>query len=524
VRIPRVSSASKPDLDQQVLNIANLTIGFGGPAPVLAEANCTLAEGRRLLVCGEAGSGKSTLLGVAAGLIPRLIPAAEFSGQVELSGRPLASLTKKQLFATIGFVSQNSEDQLWDICVEDVIAFPLENKGAERSIIRSRLAELMSEFELQALSGRRVLTLSGGERRMVTIAAAIVSNPAILVLDEPTTGLDPAARVRLSNILRKVSDSTPTLLISEQDPLPLRSVIDSIALLSGGGLSASMPAEAVLGRHDAWIEAGILPPMRPRPQRKPVETGRPLLDVSGLTSHLTRSRGEPVLKDVNFDVRAGEVLALIGRNGAGKTTLFKSILGLMKTTSGSILFDGVKANDWSVAARARKIAYIPQNMRHILFNMSVLGEVIFAITASSASSSDPAVIDRAKAALERYALADLAEANPFALSARQQALLGLACADATNALVAIIDEPLLGRDIKGRQMLERFIASMQSSGRAVMLISHDLELVDDLATRLMILDDGRIAFGGMPDEGWQSDTFRSLGWQAPYDAAAWSMA
>lgn len=344
------------------------------------------------------------------------------------------------------------------------------------------------------------------------------------MLDEPTTGLDPAARVRLSNILLKVLDSTPTLLISEQDPLTLRSVIDSIALMRRGGVSPSMPPQTVLKLDAAWIDAGILPPMRARPARQTAEPGRPLLTVSGLTSQLSRSRGNPVLKDVSFDVRAGDVLALIGRNGAGKTTLFKSILGLVKTTSGSILLDGTKADDWSVAARARKIAYIPQNMRHILFNMTVIGEVIFAITASSASSSDPAVVARAKAALERYALSDLAEANPFALSARQQALLGLACADATGALVAIIDEPLLSRDIKGRQMLERFISSMQSSGRAVMLISHDLELVDDLATRLMILDNGRIAFMGAPEDGWESGTFRSLGWQAPYDMTAWSMA
>ncbi|TIX87364.1 ATP-binding cassette domain-containing protein [Rhizobium sp. P44RR-XXIV] len=507
-----------------MLNIANLTIGFGGPVPVLAEANCTLDEGQRLLVCGEAGSGKSTLLGVAAGLIPRLIHAAEFSGRVELAGRPLLSFTKKELFGTIGFVSQNSEDQLWDICVEDVIAFPLENRGVERSAIRNRLAELIAEFELEELRGRRVLTLSGGERRMVTIAAALASNPKILVLDEPTTGLDPAARMRLSNILQKVSGSVSTLLISEQDPLALYSVIDSIALLHGGNVSPSMPPKTVLTQHAAWAEAGILPPMRARPERRASETGRPLLTVLGLTSQLARSRGNPVFKDVGFDVRAGEVLALIGRNGAGKTTLFKSILGLLKTTSGTILFDGTNANEWSVAARARKIAYIPQNMRHILFNMSVLGEVIFAITASSASSSDPAVIERAKAALARYGLSDLAEANPFALSARQQALLGLACADATGALVAIIDEPLLSRDIKGRQMLELFISSMQSSGRAVMLISHDLELVDDLATRLMVLDNGKIAFEGSSKDGWQSDTFRSLGWQAPYDVAAWSMA
>lgn len=506
-----------------MLRMIDLTLGFGD-APVLTKTNAIVEAGQRLLICGEAGSGKTTLLSAAAGLIPRLIPVAEFSGDVELEGRPVSSLTKRELFDTIGFVSQNIEDQLWDICVEDIIAFPLENRGVARNVIRGRLAELIAEFQLEALCGRRVLTLSGGERRMVAVAAAIASNPSILVMDEPTTGLDPAARLRLSSILRKASDSVSTLLLSEQDPSALLAVIDSIALLRNGSLSPAMPVKAALSKNDAWIEAGVLPPMRSRPSRRTVAVNRPLLTVSGLTTRLSRSQGQPVLKGVNFDIREGEVVALIGRNGAGKTTLFKSVLGLAKTAAGSVLLDGVEASGWTVAARARKIAYIPQNMRHILFNMSVLGEVIFAVTSTSATSDDPAVIARANAALEHYGLSALAEANPFALSVRQQALLGLACADAAGAPVAIIDEPLLGRDIKGRHMLERFISSMQASGRAVMLISHDMELVDDLATRLMVLDDGAIAFDGNPEDGWKSSAFRALGWQAPYDTTAWSMA
>ena len=223
-----------------------------------------------------------------------------------------------------------------------------------------------------------------------------------------------------------------------------------------------------------------------------------------------------MLRDVGFQIRADEAVALIGRNGAGKTTLFKSILGLARIASGSILLDGADADGWTAARRARKVAYVPQNMRHILFNMTVIGEVVFSITASTATTADKAVADLAAAMLARYGLSGLAQANPFALSARQLALLGLACADAAGAPVAIVDEPLLARDVEGRRMLDIFLSSMLDSGRAVMLISHDLELVDDVATRLVILDGGGIAFDGAVMDGWKSPAFAALGWAEPY--------
>ncbi len=503
-----------------MLKITSLRLGFGGLDPVIAETDCHLQEGQRLLICGEAGSGKTTFLAAAAGLIPRLLPIPDCAGEVTLMGRPIASFDKTELFSTIAFVSQNIDDQLWDLCVEDVIAFPLENRGIGKLVIRERLRTLIAAFGIEALCGRRVLTLSGGERRMVAIAAALAASPLILVMDEPTTGLDPAARARLAALLQTVATSVSSLMVAEQDALALLSVVDRISLLSDRRLSHPVPAADIVSIDSPWRNAGLLPPRRQRCVRPPAILGRPLLEVRGLTTRLARPGGQPVLEGVNVEIRAGEVLALIGRNGAGKTTLFKAILGLEKTAAGTLLLDGADANTWTVATRARRIAYIPQNMRHILFNMTVTGEVIFAITAASATSTDPDILTRAAAALDRYGLSAFAEANPFVLSARQQALLGLACADAAGAMIAIIDEPLLARDLKGRRMLDLFIATLQESGRSVMLISHDLELVDDVATRMMILDDGAIVFDGALDEGWDSASFLRLGWPAPYRQTA----
>lgn len=498
-----------------MLSIRNLDIGFGSGDLAVSKANLHIAAGQRLAVCGAAGSGKTTLLHAAAGIIPRLVRPPVISGEIELDGKPITTIAKDDLFTAISLVSQNVEDQVWDLSVEDLIAFPLENRAVAKADIRARIESLLVELELEPLRGRRVLTLSGGERRMVAIAAALAASPRLLVLDEPTTGLDPAARQRLVRILHKLGSDQLAILISEQDPAAIADVVDDIALLQSGALTPAVPKAALMDEPQPWIEAGILPPHRGRQSRKTYAEGATLLSIAGLRTQLARRDGRPVLESINLEIKAGETVGLIGRNGAGKTTLFQSVLGLAKVTAGTLSIEGQDASKWTPARRARSVAYLPQNMRRILFNMTVQQEVTFAITASPAIPKDPAVVDTALAALDKYGLSSFREANPFALSTRQQALLGLACADAAGSAVAILDEPLLARDGQGRRMLDLFLDSTLSAGRAVMIISHDLELIADAASRVLVLDRGAITFDGSVDDVWGSAGYGALNWPAP---------
>ncbi len=498
-----------------MLELQNVTVGFGETATAVAEASLDIREGERLLICGAGGSGKTTLLNAAAGVVPRLVSPQRFAGTVTLDGAPVGSMAKDDLFAKVGVVSQNVEDQLWDLGVEDLVAFPLENRGLDRAMVRARIDALLTELELDALRGRRVLTLSGGERRMVAMAAALAAEPKLLILDEPTTGLDPAARQRLARALQKLGADISALLIAEQDPASLQAVVTDVGLMKEGRLAPVTPLDAVIADAAPWEEAGVLPPFAP-PRRLTRSTpGATLVSATAIKTKLQRRNGQPVLENVSFEIRAGEVVGLIGKNGAGKTTLFQSILGLQKIAAGAIVIGGEKADGWTAARRARSIAYLPQNMRRILFNMTVLEEVVFAITAATRAPKDAAVTARAEAALARYGLGGQGETNPFALSARQQALLGLACAEAAGASVAILDEPLLARDLNGRRMLEQFLETALAEGRAAMLISHDLELVDDVASRVIVLDRGHVSFDGDVDAAWDSDAYRALGWPKP---------
>ncbi|MCC9626057.1 ATP-binding cassette domain-containing protein [Thalassospira sp. MA62] len=497
-----------------MLELTNISVGFGED-PVLADVNMTVLTGETLLICGAGSSGKSTLMNTASGVLPRLVHPRSFNGGVSLNGKQLSEMSGNQLFSAISIVGQNIEDQLWDLSVEDLIAFPLENRGMSKGEIRDKIAALITELQLQPLLGRSVMTLSGGERRMAGIGSALALSPELLVLDEPTTGLDPAARQRLVRAMKQASGDVSAMLIAEQDAASLVELVDRVALLADGKLAQPIAMSDIAQQAEPWLNAGVLPPFHRRPPSKAGTAGKDILEVKSIRTELKRHNGSPVLDDASFTLRAGEVISLIGRNGAGKTTLFQSILGLAKTAAGRIVIDGEDATAWTSARRARKVAYLPQNMRRILFNFTVLEEVLFAITASTAKNHDTAIVERASATLQRYGLGDLAEANPFALSARQQALLGLACAEAADAPVVILDEPLLARDRYGREMLDQFLTTAIGKGVAVMLISHDLELVDDVTSRTLILDGGRIVFDGTTEESWTSAAFGSLGWPAP---------
>lgn len=498
-----------------MLSIEDLAVGFG-ERNALDGASLTVEPGRGALVCGASATGKSTLLAAACGVIPRLTHVSRMSGRVSLSGRNLGDIPRAELFSRIGIVFQNLEDQLWDLDVEDVIAAPLENRGIAPGKIRERLEELFTQLSLGSLAGRRVLTLSGGERRAVVLAAALAARPELLVLDEPTTGLDPAARERLSRSLASCRGDIPLILAADQDAASLAEGLDRIHLLRDGAIVGEWPMDEALTLRRPWIEAGVLPPRRAaRADRRGRGAGAPLVELDRLRTVLTRSTGEPVLRDVSLTVRVGEVVGLVGRNGAGKSTLIQTLLGLVKARSGSIAILGENAQAWTPARRARSIGYLPQNMRRMLFNLSVEDEIAFGLSGRPGQGSRSEIRARGQAALMRYGLSGKAQESPFALSAREQALLGLACIEAAGSSLAILDEPLLARDVQGRAMLDGFVRDAAGSARSVLLISHDLDLVDDLCDRLLVLDEGVIAYDGPVEQGWESPAFRALGWPAP---------
>jgi energy-coupling factor transport system ATP-binding protein len=485
---------------EPLLRVTGLGVSYREGAEVLADISLTLDRGAALVVTGEAGSGKSTLLLAAAGVIPKLIHPSAIRGSVELGGVPMADLAAPDLFRRVGVVMQSADEPFWDMAVEDLVAMPLENRGVPAPRIRERVSAVLRQLGISPLLGRRVRSLSGGERRISTLAAALVAEPEFLVLDEPMSGLDPGARTRVAAILRDLRTAGLALLIAEQDIEWLEGLTERVLSLT----PASAPAESG-GPGRAAPAAARVP--TPGPAR---------LAASSVRSALRRERGAAVVDSVSLAVREGEVAGLIGANGSGKTTLLRLFLGLVRLTSGTVEIGGEDAAGWTVAQRAVRLGYATQNLGRMFFLLSSRDEVTFSLTHGETSEGARAAHrEQALALLERFGLAGRAEDSPFALSNREQLLLALACLDAAAPSVVILDEPLVAAYQTHQEAFRAFLERGREQGRAVLLVSHDLGLLDRVTDRLLILDQGRIAFDGPTGQAWSSAAFAGLRWAAP---------
>ncbi|WP_454619441.1 ABC transporter ATP-binding protein [Bradyrhizobium cenepequi] len=505
-----------------MLDLRGVSVGFRADAHVLSDINLCLEAGSTTIVTGAGGSGKSTLLAVAAGLIPKLIRPHHMQGAVSLDDTDLGAITGSDLFRRVGLVLQSVEDQVWDLSVEDLIAFPLENRGVAQAEIRARVGAVIEQMNIGRLIGRAVRTLSGGERRIAALASALVWQPDVLILDEPTSGLDPDARLRMIAILCELRKTKLTLLIAEQDLAWFDGVADRVVFLKDGSIVDDLSWQAAARDTTPYAVAGIEPPFAPPAPRVVVRPAQSdaVLSVKQLSSTLRRPNGEPVLRSIELSLGKGEVAGLIGSNGAGKTTLMRALLGLQKAASGIIEIGGRDSAGWTIAQRAREIGYVAQNLRRMLFLLSVVEEVVFSLSGGDAGAKAVAAHrERAIELLKGVGLADRAELSPFALSAREQLMLALVCIEATAPSVVILDEPLIACDSVSRAGVLAFLDRCRARGCAALLVSHDLQLVDRAADRVLILEDGRLAFDGTTEAAWSSDVFARRGWPRPDRAA-----
>jgi energy-coupling factor transport system ATP-binding protein len=501
-----------------MLDLRGVSVGFRADASVLFDIDLSLEAGSTTIVTGAGGSGKSTLLAVAAGLVPKLIRPRRMQGTVSLGGTDIATISSADLFRRVGLVLQSVEDQVWDLSVEDLIAFPLENRGLPQPEIRARVGRVIEQMNIGRLVGRTVRTLSGGERRIAALASALIWKPDVLVLDEPTSGLDPDARLRMISILRELRAAKLTLLIAEQDLAWFDGVADRVVFLKDGGIVEDLPWYAAIHATSPYALAGIEPPFvppAPRAVARPEQTGA-ALSVSQVSSELRRPDGEPVLRAIDLTLGKSEVAGLIGSNGAGKTTLMRTLLGIQKMAGGSIAIGGKDAAGWTIAQRARQIGYVAQNLRRMFFLLSVVEEVVFSLSGGDTGAKAVAAHrDRAMELLGGTGLADRTEVSPFTLSNREQLMLALVCIEATKPSVVILDEPLIACDRESRAGVLAFLDRCRTRGCAALLVSHDLQLVDRAADRVLILEDGRLAFDGATQAAWSSEVFARRGWPRP---------
>lgn len=485
----------------------------GASAPALRDVSFTVPEGELALVIGRTGSGKSTLLRAINGLVPHFT-GGTLAGRVLVNGRDTQQYRPRDLADVVGMVGQDPMAGFVTDTVEDELAYSMESLGVAPDVMRRRVEETLDLLGLADVRYRALTSLSGGQRQRTAIGAALTSHPAVLVLDEPTSALDPqAAEEVLAALQRLVHDLGVTVVMAEHRLERVIQYADRVIEVPGGSaaVSTGLPAERMvtapvappvveLGRLAGWSPL----PLSVRDARRAAVSLRsrlgevaPLRPVAATGAELARCRDLVVgygnvtaLRGVSLSIKAGEVVALMGRNGAGKSTLLNALVGIVTPRSGTATAAGADPRRTRPSKLVKAVGLVPQEPADLLYAATVADEC------AGADSDFRMPAGSCRALLNRLA-PDIDQAmHPRDLSEGQRLCLALAVVLCGAPPLLLLDEPTRGLDYGAKRRLVEILRELTAAGHAVVLSTHDVEMVAEVATRVLVLADGELVSDG----------------------------
>ncbi len=509
--------------------------------PALADFSVTIHPGEFVLVVGASGVGKSTFLRSLNGLVPHFY-GGTWSGRAAVFGRDPVALAPRGMADLVGFVFQDPEAQFVVDTVEDELVFAMENFALPEATMRKRLEEVLDQMALAHLRRRRISTLSGGEKQRVAIAAVLAMQPEVLVLDEPTSQLDPQAAEEVLVALRHLNEDLGlTVILSEHRLERVIQYADRVLYMPALGAAPLLDAPRVVARQlplvPPLIELGRRLDWHPLPLtikqgraharrlledltagRRPGDAppggypalpgnghaataggaGLPLVTVRDATYSYN---GHPALRGINLEVRPGEFVVLMGRNGSGKSTLLKQIVGLLKPGQGQVTVAGLDTRRATTEEIIRTVGYVPQHPGSLLFSETLAAELAF----TQRGHGLPADSRRAASVLDRLGLTELALRNPRDLSVGEQQRAALAAILVADPRIILLDEPTRGLDYIQKRALADLLLELKRDGRAIVMATHDVELAAACADRVVLLAEGQVVVDG-PARGVMSDS------------------
>ncbi|MCX7840476.1 MAG: ATP-binding cassette domain-containing protein, partial [Anaerolineae bacterium] len=456
-------------IQEPKIRIEHVSYAYGGQ-PALRDVTWRVPAGSFALVVGASGTGKSTLLRCLNGLVPHLYGGV-LRGRIRVGGRDPVALGPRAMSDLVGFVFQDPESQFVTRQVEDELAFAMENRNFDQALMRRRIEEVLDQLGIADLRARRVETLSGGQQQLVAIASVLTLQPQVLVLDEPTSQLDPQSAEQVLTILRHLNlDLGLTIVVSEHRLERVAQYADQICYLPARGEPpligepravlrevALVPALVELGRRLNWQPLPLtikearpfaeslkvrLNDAPPAPRASRASNGARAVTVRDVEFSYD---GHIALRGVSFDVRAGELVALMGRNGAGKSTLLKNIVGLLTPTRGAITVLGMDTRATPIEEITRRVGFVPQNPGRLLFNETLEEELRFTCRAHNLPTT------RIGEWLERLDLSAHARAYPRDLSVGERQRAALAAILVAQPELLLLDEPTRGLDYVSKE-------------------------------------------------------------------------
>ena len=542
----------------------------GGDRKALDGIDFHLREGEMVVLMGRAGAGKSTLCRCLNGVIPKF-QKGNFSGDVRVFGESTEDKRIYELAQNVGLVFQDFEPQLFSTSVELEVAFGPENIGLPREEIAARIQYALRAVGLEGFEDRQPYNLSGGEKQRLAIASVLSSKPRVLVLDEPTTDLDPQGRYDILSALKKLRSESISLLVVEQDA---EDVVDAdrIAIMDAGRIVVSGEAREILCDVQLLERHGIRPPqiakLFSKTAEDPASTQHPASQASSVwysssIQHpaslplkaeeaynqlnssfdekkfkLLQSEDEQrkdkygnvaievrglkysypavdnVLAGIDLQIREGEFVAIIGQNGSGKTTLAKHFNGLLRPSGGSVLCFGRDTAEMNVSELGRITGYVFQNPDHQIFASNVKDEVTFGPKNYGLPQEE--VSTNVHQALEAVHLNGYEENDPFSLTKGERQRVAVASVLACKPRILILDEPTTGLDYSQQRSMMELLRSLNAAGHTIIIITHALWVVAEYAHRAVVMHNGEVMMDGTVREVFsRQDELESLGMRLP---------
>ncbi|WP_281658115.1 ABC transporter ATP-binding protein [Halobacillus sp. Cin3] len=498
------------------VQLENLTLTYEeNEKTVLTDITLSIQNEQDTLILGPSGSGKSSLVQCINGLYPEDLDG-EMKGRVTIYGRSTRAFKPGELAKTVGSVFQDPETQFCMLTVEDEIAFGLENLHVPAEEMEHKIDDVLAQVNLLDKKTSFIHHLSGGQKQKLALACVLVMEPDILLLDEPTANLDPqSARDFITTLTSIKKTRSLTLIVIEHRLEGWLELLKHVVVLhSDGGILTQGPLKEVLNNqaraiHNQGIrlpyavqysiDEGSPPPYPftleeltqrdievPSGVRHPNRRGKPLLELSDV-------QWKAILQDLTFSLYEEEWIAVVGANGSGKSSLSKIMAGITKPDKGTVT--------WKADDLRSQVGYVFQNPEHQFVTDEMFEEIAFSLRQRGTPELE--ICRQVENLLSLCRLDGLDKHHPYQLSQGQKRRLSVATMIVENQSLLLLDEPTFGQDAVSTQQLMALLEKRFQQGTTLFMITHDMELVHHYATRVIVLEQGRIAYDGLPEHLWK---------------------
>jgi energy-coupling factor transport system ATP-binding protein len=520
------------------IKIKNLTYTYPDKKEKsLRNINLQIFPGEFVLIVGGSGSGKSSLIRSIASLAPDFYGGKQ-EGDIFINNKNLKTTNRRKLVQTLGIVFQNPESQLVMTDTEQEIAFGLENIGTEEKTIKRRIMEVTSALSLSDFKNSFIAQLSGGQKQKVALASVLAMQPEILLLDEPTSQLDPIAGEEILTMVRRLNEENgTTVILVEQKLERCFHFADRILVMEEGKIVKDSRDIGEIVKWAVKKENQYIPPLSKlfakagyRDIPLTIKSGRNIIGKENLmkeeskvvktipekSNNIEKSilkmkniwfnydSEHEVLRNINLDIKKGSFSVIMGENGGGKTTLLKILNGLLRPTKGKVEVMGRNIKKLKIEEISKNVGYLSQNPKDYLFLPTVKEEMEFTI--KNLHLEKEAYIDDL---LDKLEILEYKQSNPRDLSTGERQRVALATVLASNPKILLLDEPTRGLDYDIKEKLGKILKKFQEEGMTIIMVTHDIEFAAEYAEDVILLYEGDIIEKGNKKEVLTKSTFYS---------------